>query len=281
MTTAIQKTGPASVTDWLASPATLDQFRQALPAHFAPDRMRRLALTAFRQSPRLRDCSPASVMASIMTAAQYGLEIGIQGKAYLVPHGNECTLIVGYRGLIELVLRSGAVRTIAAHVVYRTDDFTIAYHETVPFVHIPNLERPAGDKVLGVYMHAVTATGEHVIEWMTSAEVEAVRNRSRAGKSGPWVTDWSEMARKTVVRRGVKYLAMSTEVADVLAAEDAQERDAERAPVKPIASGTATHGASIPVPPPPASTSSAKAEAMELDFTTEGNDADLDNGDKL
>lgn len=269
----------SQVTDWLASPATLDQFRQALPSHFPADRMRRLALTAFRQSPKLRECDPASVMAAIMTAAQHGLEIGIQGKAYLAPYGRECTLIVGYRGLIELVLRSGMVRTIAAHVVYRTDDFSIAYHEAVPFVHIPNLDRPAGDKIIGVYMHAVTATGEHVIEWMTTNEVEAVRNRSRAGKSGPWVTDWTEMARKTVVRRGVKYLSMSTEVADVLAAEDAQEHAPRIEVSQPaiVAPGKATHGASVPTPPPPI----ASPAAMELDFTNADDSDGNNNGEDL
>lgn len=263
-----------NVADWLAQPATLDQFRQALPSHFTADRMRRLALTAFRQNPKLRDCDPVSVMASIMMAAQHGLEIGIQGKAYLAPYGRECTLIVGYRGLIELVLRSGMVRTIAAHIVHHSDDFRIAYHETVPFVHIPNLERPAGDRIIGCYMHAVTATGEHVIEWMTTAEVDAIRNRSRSGKSGPWQTDYNEMMRKTVVRRGVKYLSMSTEVSDLLSAEESQERESAPLIATPVTTTRATHGASVPPPPPPAPT-------IELDFTTAGEDADLDNGDDL
>lgn len=273
MSQQLQKT--SNVADWLGSPATLDQFRQALPSHFPADRMRRLALTAFRQNPRLRECDPASVMASIMMAAQHGLEIGVQGKAYLAPYGKECTLIVGYRGLIELVLRSGMVRTIAAHVVYHSDDFRIAYHEQVPFVHIPNLERPDNDRIIGCYMHAVTATGEHVIEWMSKSEVDAIRNRSRSGKSGPWQTDYNEMMRKTVVRRGVKYLSMSTEVSDLLAAEEAQDTaPVERQSVaRPVSA--ATHGASIPTPPP------AAAPTIELDFTTDGSDADHDNGDDL
>ena len=276
--TQLQKV--SSVPEWLASQTTVEQFRNALPAHFTPARFQRLALTAFRQSPQLRNCDPACVMAAMMTAAQYGLEIGIQGKAYLVAYGKECTLIVGYRGLIELVLRSGAVRTIAAHVVYRSDDFSIAYHEAVPFVHIPNLERPDNDTVLGAYMHAVTSDGQHVIEWMTTAEINAIRNRSRAGKSGPWVSDWSEMARKTVVRRGVKYLAMSTEVADVLAAEDAQEfsRPAQTTPVAAAvasAPGT-THGASIPAPPP---VSAPAQHSIELDFTTD--EPSDNNGEEL
>jgi recombination protein RecT len=115
--------------------------RAALPAHLTPDRMVRLALTAFRTNPGLSKCSPPSVMAAIMMASQLGLEPHVLGSCYLVPHGTECTLIVGYQGLLQLIRRSGEIAAISARVVYDSDLFEVTLESTPPFRHHPNLRR--------------------------------------------------------------------------------------------------------------------------------------------
>ena len=115
MTTELQTNNQQpAVVQWLANPSTLAQLRTALPSHFSAERMARLALTAFRTNRGLQNCTPSSIMAAVMSAAQLGLEPHVQGQCYLVPHGNECTLIVGYQGLLDLIRRSGANRSPAS-----------------------------------------------------------------------------------------------------------------------------------------------------------------------
>lgn len=240
------------VAEWLMSPTTKEQMRAALPAHLSPDRMVRLALTAFRTNPALSKCSPPSVMGAIMTASQLGLEPHVLGSCYLVPHGSECTLIVGYQGLLQLIRRSGEIASISARVVYDSDLFEVALESTPPFRHHPNLRRKTGDPIIGVYCHAVLTSGEHLFEWMAKEDVEAIRNRARASKGGPWATDWAEMARKTVLRRAAKYLPRSVSMADALELADRAEAplyQPERIKVEavPVAIG----GAKMVPPPPP------------------------------
>ena len=62
--------------------------------------------------------------------------------------------------------------------------------------------------------------GEKSREVMSVEDVNAIRARSRSGNSGPWVSDFSEMAKKTVVRRHAKRLPMSTDLDDALRADD-------------------------------------------------------------
>ena len=253
MTTELQTTHQQpAVVQWLANPSTLAQLRTALPSHFSAERMARLALTAFRTNRGLQNCTPSSIMAAVMSAAQLGLEPHVQGQCYLVPHGNECTLIVGYQGLLDLIRRSGQVKSLAARIVYASDDFSVSFHTTPPFAHNPNLRRPDNDPVVGVYCHAILTSDEHVFEWMTTTDVNAIRNRSKSGKSGPWATDWSEMARKTVLKRAAKYLPKSVQLADALDVADRAEAPGyiDATQQAPLRVTKAAHAAQIPAAPP-------------------------------
>src|SRR5689334_17561934 len=64
------------------------EIARALPRHLNADRMARVALTCFRQNPQLAQCEPTSVFASVIQAAQLGLEPGLNGRAYLIPYKN-------------------------------------------------------------------------------------------------------------------------------------------------------------------------------------------------
>ena len=245
-----------TVENWLASQATLSQLKAALPSHFAPERMARLALTSLRTVRGLAECSPASIMACVMTASQLGLEPGVLGSCYLIPRKGEATFLIGYQGLLDLIRRSGKVTSIASRVVYETDRFEIDYSASVPFVHKPDLRRK-DNRILGFYTHATLVGGEHLFEWMPLHEVNAIRGRSQSGSSGPWATDFSEMGKKTVLRRAAKYLPRSIEFSDALAADDHAEVDAgptavvEVSHVEVTAPQTVATKAKLPAPPPP------------------------------
>jgi recombination protein RecT len=186
------------------------EIAKALPSHMNPTRMARIASTVLKQTPALARCTPESFLGALLTASQLGLEPGPTGDAYLVPFGNVCTFVPGYRGLIRLARNSGQLRDIWAEVVYANDTFkyTLGLHRDL--IHEPAI----GDrgKPTHVYAAAELTDGGRPFVVMTAAEVEAIRGRSRAGKSGPWVTDWSAMAKKTAIKQLAKWLPLSAEL---------------------------------------------------------------------
>lgn len=194
------------------------QIALALPKAMSADRLARIALTSIRTTPKLLECSVESLMGAVMLAAQLGLEPGPLGHAYLVPYKSEATLIIGYRGMIDLARRSDQIVSIAAHVVHEHDEFEFTYGLEENLVHKPAWQNPGVP--VGAYMVAKLKDGGHVIEVMSLEEIEAVRARSKSPNSGPWVTDWEQMARKTVIRRGAKYLPLSIESQRAIAQDE-------------------------------------------------------------
>jgi len=186
-----------------------EQVALALPKHMTPERFTRIALTAITRTPKLQDCSQASLFKCLLDLSAAGLEPDGR-RAYLIPYGNECTLILSYMGMIELVRRSGDVVSIRSELVCENDEFT---WENGKIVHKVEWRKPRGE-IQAVYAEAVLRSGETQTATMTKDEVDAIRKRSRSGSSGPWVTDYGEMAKKTSLRRLCKLLPLSPEVAE-------------------------------------------------------------------
>jgi recombination protein RecT len=193
------------------------QVALALPRHLDADRLLRVAMTAIMRTPKLLECDQQSLLGAIMQAAQLGLEPdGVLGHAYLVPFKGKVTLIAGYKGLIDLARRSGAVVSIQAHVVYEADEFDYSYGLQDCLRHKPAL-RDRG-RPIAAYAAAVLKDGGHAFEVMSVEDVNAIRDNSQGykaakqyGGDSPWDSNWDEMARKTAVRRLAKYLPISVE----------------------------------------------------------------------
>lgn len=203
-------------------------------SHMNPVRITRIVIAAVTRTPRLKECTMASILNATMQAAELGLEAGsATGEAYLVPYGKVCTLIPGYRGLISLAFRSGFVLSIRANVVYQGDAFTYEEGLTPQLTHIPAFDAPRDPKqITFAYCVIQLKDGGMVYDVMTRGEIDAIRQRSKAGGSGPWVTDYAEMAKKTVCRRTLKYAPMSVEMGKAMAldAADAGETTFEDIP---------------------------------------------------
>jgi recombination protein RecT len=206
------------------SPEVLKEIQEALPEHLSKEKMTRTFLTALTTTPLLMDCEPASLLKAIMEASQLGLPTdGILGHGYILPYKGKAKFIPGYRGLMDLARRSGQVDWIQARVVYEEDEFEYEYG-LEPF--LKHKEAPRGEekpKVLAVYAAARLTSGEKVFEVMYTEDIEKIRQRSPSGKKGPWVTDWEEMARKTLIRRLMKYLPLSTDVQAAVVADEYAE----------------------------------------------------------
>lgn len=228
-------------------PALLKQYQaeisRALPRHINPDRMSRIALTEFRQNPKLAECDPRSVFAAVVMASQLGLEPGLMGQCYLIPYKTECQLIPGYQGLLELVRRSGKVKRIEAQVVYERDYFVYRTGLNVTLEHEPLFDGDRGEPRLA-YAVAEFVDGGHHVEIMTRAEIEAIRDRGsnsqnakRWGKKTPWDTDTDQMWKKTALRRLCKYLPKSVELASALALDDSAAQGSQKLTVREAVSG--------------------------------------------
>lgn len=205
------------------SDAMREQFARALPKHLTADRFARVAITALTRTPKLADCTPASLMKCLLDLSAMGLEPDGR-RAHLIPYENrkegivEATLIVDYKGLVELIRRSGDVVSIRAETVCEKDSFDWKNGEVT---HAVNWREDRG-KVQAVYAEAVMKSGERQTAVMTTKEVEAIRSRSRSGNNGPWTSDWAEMAKKTAVRRLSKMLPLSSEIMQHIERDDDQ-----------------------------------------------------------
>lgn len=203
-----------------------DQFKaqvaKALPKHLTPDRFIRVACTTLMRVPKLAECDKTSFFNALLSLSQLGLEPDGR-RAHLIPFNNtkrgcvECQLIIDYKGLAELAMRSGTISSLHADVVCENDEF--AYDRGQVLKHVIDFRKPRG-AVYAVYSIARFKDATEKAEAMSVDEVEAIRNRSRAGNSGPWVTDWNEMAKKTVFRRLSKWLPLSPECRDSLDNDD-------------------------------------------------------------
>lgn len=196
------------------------QLAAALPKHITADRMSRLALTAFSQNPDLQNCTPKSIFGAVVMASQLGLEIGVQGQAYLIPYGTNATFVPGWQGLVDLVNRSGRA-SVWTGAVRRGDDFDYSLGDT-PFVkHRPGDEFDSPIE----YVYAVgrvKGSDWPVIEVWSMAKVQNhLKQFNKVGKRHYALKDDNNMemyARKVCLLQILKYMPKSVELASAMTA---------------------------------------------------------------
>lgn len=189
------------------------------PSNLRPERVMKIVISAVSRTPKLMDCSIDSIFLATLQAVELGLEPGSAiGEAYLIPFKGLCQMLPGYRGLATLAYRSGFVSSLDAHEVYEGDAFRYSYGLEAELHHIPgDVCDPA--KITHAYAVVRLKDGAVLFDVMNRAQIEAVRRRSRAANDGPWVTDYGEMAKKTVLKRVLKRCPASVELAKAIAAD--------------------------------------------------------------
>jgi len=230
-TTAVSKVeAKRDIRTLIQSDSVKAQMALVLPKHLTADRMARVAVTTIMRNPKLAQCTPESLLGCLMTCSQYGIEPDGR-RAHLIPFENrhkqtvECTLIIDWKGLAELVLRSGAIAKLHADLICDKDEF--AYDLGDVLHHRINFREARGEPYAAWAM-AVTKTGEKFVQVMTKDEIEAIRDNSqgwRAFKAGyakqsPWKDSPGEMWKKTVFRRLSKWLPLSPEIRDATESDD-------------------------------------------------------------
>lgn len=214
-TKAIAKKQPQTIKDYIN--AMSGEIAKALPQVMTPERFTRIALSAVSNTPKLGNCTPQSFLGAMMNAAQLGLEPNTPlGQAYLIPFENrkkgitECQFQIGYKGLIDLAYRSGEVKMIDAQTVYENDEFEYELGMDPVLKHKPARKNRGNP----IYFYATfkLTNGGQGFQVMSIEDVqEHAKKYSKTYNNGPWQTNFEEMAKKTVLKKLLKYAPLKTE----------------------------------------------------------------------
>jgi recombination protein RecT len=212
------RTNAEAVCLTLAKPEMRDRIKAALPPGVDPDRFVRVTLTAIQQNPKIADGDRQSLYNAAIRAAADGLVPDGREGAF-VDMGGKVTWFPMVGGIIKRLATAGI--NIDAQVVYENDEFEQQLGDDAAIHHkAPKLGQPRG-KYLGVYAIARLPNGMVMREVMDVDQVEQVRNASRSKNNGPWKDWWTEMARKTVIRRLAKRLPiLDPHVAETIQRDD-------------------------------------------------------------
>lgn len=270
LTTQSTASRARTILDIIKSPQVREEVALALPKFLTPERMLRIAITTINRNPKLQECTPESLLSSLMQASQMGIEPDGR-NGHLIPRWNsklgknECTFMADYKGLIGLVRKNGDVSDIYADLVCEADAFRITKGLHRDLIHEIDIRQPRGP-ILGAYaVIQYKAGGGSSFEFMTKEEIDAIRARSQSAQSGPWVSDYGEMAKKTVLKRLLKLADLSPDTAERANAEPV-DVEATVTP-SPFVTPRIEAAAALPAPSTdaPAVEKPAKARRTKLD----------------
>lgn len=225
-----QDSPTAALNRFLMDPRRIKSLNEYARGIVKPETLVRLACyeSSRPEASWLTKASPESVYASLIVAAQLGLEpSSVRGECYLVPFKGQCTLMPGYRGLMKLAIRSGEVKSIRARTVYAGDDFTVRYGTEEAIDHVPSLGRALAQgevapEIIAAYAVAEMTNGARMFDVMDGWELDKHRS---AGNNGPAWKAWpEEMYRKAPVRRLAKYLPLGDDFAKALKIDELHEQ---------------------------------------------------------
>lgn len=200
------------------------QLALALPNHMNADRMARLALTAFSTNKGMQECTAQSIASSIMIAGQLGLEPGVNGAGYLIPYKNTCTFVPGWKGLVDLVSRSGR-GTVYTGVIFKDQryTFTDGARRDLVIHNETSLEAPE-DITHAFAIGWVKDAAMPIIELWTVEKIRKHRDKyNKVGARHYSFKDWEMYARKVPLLQVLKYMPASIELSNAMQVSYAAE----------------------------------------------------------
>ena len=258
--TTTEKAPAQIVAGIIGSPAAAARIGAFLPEGVNVDRVIAAAQLSVMKLPAIAECTPQSIVLACARIAQWGLEIG--DTAHLVPFGRECTPVPDYRGLVEMIVRSGAARSVEARLVREGDEFRYAYGTAKFIEHRPNAKSSA--PITHAYAIANLRFQAFDFVVLDREEIEAVRAKSKQWAKGA-LEACAWYAKKTAVRRVVNLIPKNPKLAEVLRSlEEIPEAEFTEIPpdrdpdgptpgtLPPIKAGTKSHPTPLGSPEYPA-----------------------------
>lgn len=207
---AVKEEKKATIGDLIYS--YKDKFASALPDVMTPERFARISANAVAGNPQLAKCTQTSLIGALLCSASCGLEPNTAlGQAYIIPYGDKAQFQISYKGLIELAHRSGQLKDISAHIVYANDTFEYELGLDPKLRHVPAMQDRG--EIIGAYAVYHLVSGGYGFEFMSVDDINKHRDKYSKvrSKDSPWINSWEEMAKKTVLKKCLKYTPMSTE----------------------------------------------------------------------
>lgn len=214
---ASKKESTPTVADFITG--YKDRIAMVLPKTMTPERFTRIAINAVTNTPALAQCSPASLIAALLKSAECGLEPNTAlGEAYLIPYGGKVQFQISYQGQIALAYRANEDLQVEARTVYENDTFEYEFGFEPKLKHVPAMENRG--KI--VWFYAVVRIKGRVaaFEVMSKADIDAHRKAYSKAKNSPWDSAYEEMAKKTVLKKALKYVPKSVEMAAAMEADE-------------------------------------------------------------
>ncbi|MCC7147151.1 MAG: recombinase RecT [Phycisphaeraceae bacterium] len=192
---------------------------KAMPA-VMHDRFKQAAI-AIAMSPMIADCTPESVVRQVFACARLNLiPDPVLHLAAIVPFRNgktgkkEATLVIEYRGLVELAKRADPSLWLKASTVYENDDYELV-EGSVDRLTIKKRwweKNEAGPgRPLFFYCVSKQANAEEpLLTIISAAEAEKIGKASKAGmrEGTPWHDNFERMGEKTTIRRSSRFWRM-------------------------------------------------------------------------
>lgn len=193
-----------------------DEIENSVGKSISQESFQRFALSVYESNDKFKECDNNTFLASLVKSINLGLEPNTSlGHSYLIPKKVDgvdvVSFVIGYRGLIELVHKGTNVQGVYTNTVYEKDYFDIDYGIDRKLTHKPMLKGNRGE-VLGYYaLINFSPQGSNFV-FMTKEEVEAHRDKYAITLDNMWATDFEAMAKKTVIKRLLKYTPLNIDI---------------------------------------------------------------------
>lgn len=187
------------------------------------------SLFEMSKNTRIATCSKASIVSCLAQCARYGLSPNSDlGHVYFVPFKDKCTVMLGYKGMLNIAYRSGNLASISAEMIYENDEYDYSTG-TDSFLKHKKALVDRGNPI-AVYAIAKLTNSETQYKLMTMDEVNKSKDASSGhslakskGYPSIWDKHFDEMAKKSCIRSLFKYLNISNELESAIAEDDKQE----------------------------------------------------------
>ena len=187
------------------------QIADLLPKHLSVERIFRVAMLCVGRTPKLAECTPASLLGAVLECSRRGLEPGAgPGHTWLIPFKSngrlEVQLIVDYRAIIKSIRKNPRVSTILVEAVHKNDEFEYGSSVTGPFLTWKPARTDRGE-ITDYFAAAWDKDGRLLSPVvMTVEEINKAHRSKSRNKGGPWTKDPEWMYKKSVIRQLGKLL---------------------------------------------------------------------------